>query len=275
MCGRRSLEVRLEFVVGWESRPKPARSDRLDPRGHGTAQVRRLRGPTITGGRREGFELLVELVRDRDLDAQAVREYRAGAGYMPMAGIVGDGCRPKSSSSAGSPEILWCPRTRRSRWLRCGRWHPEGSRPTAWCSGLGTPFPAMRWKKFSRRRLRAGGRAAKGYRRLLLLRRERTRTASTPWMSQAWRVGSASARRRRSRIGWGRTRCSSLHPRRAPQHRRTRDARAGQPGRLRDSGDGVRNGPPPRAHGRAPVSGGRSSATAWTSWSASTIRTSR
>ena len=73
-----------------------AHSDRFDPRGHGTAQVRRLGGPTITGGRREGFELLVELVRDRDLDAQAVREYRAGAGYsMPMAGIVGDGYRPK------------------------------------------------------------------------------------------------------------------------------------------------------------------------------------
>ena len=44
----------------------------------------------------EGLELLVELVRDPDLDAQTVREYRAGPGYsMPMAGIVGNGYRPK------------------------------------------------------------------------------------------------------------------------------------------------------------------------------------
>lgn len=45
---------------------------------------------------RDGLTLLVELVRDPDLDAQTVREYRAGPGYgMPMAGIVGDGYRPK------------------------------------------------------------------------------------------------------------------------------------------------------------------------------------
>ena len=44
----------------------------------------------------EGLELLVELVRDPDLDVQTVREYRAGPGYsMPMAGIVGNGYRPK------------------------------------------------------------------------------------------------------------------------------------------------------------------------------------
>ena len=44
----------------------------------------------------EGLELLVELIRNPDLDAAAVREYRAGAGYsMPMAGIDGDGFRPK------------------------------------------------------------------------------------------------------------------------------------------------------------------------------------
>lgn len=45
---------------------------------------------------REGLELLVELVRRPDLDAAAISEYRAGPGYdMPMAGIDGDGFRPK------------------------------------------------------------------------------------------------------------------------------------------------------------------------------------
>ena len=45
---------------------------------------------------REGLELLVELVRNPDLNAAAVRQYRAGPGYsMPMAGIDGDGYRPK------------------------------------------------------------------------------------------------------------------------------------------------------------------------------------
>lgn len=43
-----------------------------------------------------GLELLVELVRDPDLDAAAIRAHRAGPGYsMPMAGIGGDGFRPK------------------------------------------------------------------------------------------------------------------------------------------------------------------------------------
>ena len=45
---------------------------------------------------REGLELLVELIRNPDLNAAAVREYRVGPGYsMPMAGIDGDGYRPK------------------------------------------------------------------------------------------------------------------------------------------------------------------------------------
>ena len=45
---------------------------------------------------REGLELLVELIRNLDLDAGAVRAYRASPGYsMPMAGIDGDGYRPK------------------------------------------------------------------------------------------------------------------------------------------------------------------------------------
>ena len=43
-----------------------------------------------------GLELLVQLVRNPDLDAGVIRAYRAGPGYdMPMAGIDGDGFRPK------------------------------------------------------------------------------------------------------------------------------------------------------------------------------------
>ena len=45
---------------------------------------------------RAGLELLVELVRRPDLDPATIRAYRAGPGYrMPMAGIDGDGFRPK------------------------------------------------------------------------------------------------------------------------------------------------------------------------------------
>ena len=45
---------------------------------------------------RAALELLVALVRDPDLDAAAIRRYRAGAGFdMPMAGIAGDGYRPR------------------------------------------------------------------------------------------------------------------------------------------------------------------------------------
>ena len=45
---------------------------------------------------RTGLGLLVELVRNPDLDAAAIRGYRAGPGYsMPMAGITGNGYRPK------------------------------------------------------------------------------------------------------------------------------------------------------------------------------------
>ena len=45
---------------------------------------------------RAGLELLAAIVRNPDLDAAAIRAYRAGAGYdMPMAGIVGAGYRPK------------------------------------------------------------------------------------------------------------------------------------------------------------------------------------
>jgi len=45
---------------------------------------------------REGLELLVQLLRDPDLDASAVRQYRTGTGYdMPMAGIGEESFRPK------------------------------------------------------------------------------------------------------------------------------------------------------------------------------------
>ena len=45
---------------------------------------------------RAGLELLVEIIRDPDLDAQTIRAYRTGPGHdMPMAGIVGAGYRPK------------------------------------------------------------------------------------------------------------------------------------------------------------------------------------
>jgi len=45
---------------------------------------------------RTGLALLVEVLRDPDLDAGTVRRYSAGAGYsMPMAGIGGSGFRPK------------------------------------------------------------------------------------------------------------------------------------------------------------------------------------
>ena len=43
-----------------------------------------------------GLELLVELIRYPDLDAASIRQHQAGPGYsMPMAGIDGDGFRPK------------------------------------------------------------------------------------------------------------------------------------------------------------------------------------
>ncbi len=45
---------------------------------------------------RAGLELLVDVVRHPDLDVATVRARRAGPGYdTPMAGIVGDGFRPK------------------------------------------------------------------------------------------------------------------------------------------------------------------------------------
>ncbi|MCY4398963.1 MAG: insulinase family protein [Gemmatimonadetes bacterium] len=43
-----------------------------------------------------GLQLLVELMRNPDLNPATIRQYRTGPGYsMPMAGIDGDGFRPK------------------------------------------------------------------------------------------------------------------------------------------------------------------------------------
>jgi zinc protease len=45
---------------------------------------------------REALDLVLELVRDPDLDAASIRSHRTGPGYsMPMAGIAGAGFRPK------------------------------------------------------------------------------------------------------------------------------------------------------------------------------------
>lgn len=50
----------------------------------------------LPGDWQAGLDLLIALVRNPDLDAAAIRGYAAGPGYsMPMAGIGGDGYRPK------------------------------------------------------------------------------------------------------------------------------------------------------------------------------------
>jgi predicted Zn-dependent peptidase len=61
-----------------------------------TLDVTRISLDVLPEDWREGLALLVELLRDPDLDASTVRQYQAGSGYsMPMAGIGGDGFRPK------------------------------------------------------------------------------------------------------------------------------------------------------------------------------------
>ena len=112
----------------------------------------------------EGLELLVELIRNPDLDAAAVREYRAGPGYsMPMAGIDGDGYRPKVELErriVGYPLAPPDPGTTVSlaAVTSAGREKPRG-RPRG-ASGSGAPFPATRWKRLWSRRPVAGRRAA-------------------------------------------------------------------------------------------------------------------
>ena len=196
---------------------------------------------------REGLELLVELIRNPDLDAGAVRQYRSGPGYSrPMAGIDGDGYRPKVELErriVGYPLAPPDPRTMVSlaavralagRSLAADRvvlgiggavsrdeveevlesatrgWAPSGepAPETAVITSRGEfePFPR-------RGRPEPGG-----------LGRHRPCSGG------------------RSRIGWGCAGRCPLHPRRAPQHRRARDARPGQPGRLRDPRDGVWHG---------------------------------
>ncbi len=61
-----------------------------------TLDVTRISLDVLPEDWREGLELLVELLRDPDLNASAVRQHRAGQGYsMPVAGVGGAGFRPK------------------------------------------------------------------------------------------------------------------------------------------------------------------------------------
>ena len=61
-----------------------------------TLDVTRISLDVLPEDWRTGLELLVELLRDPDLNASVVRQYRAGTGFsMPMAGVGGDGFRPK------------------------------------------------------------------------------------------------------------------------------------------------------------------------------------
>ena len=61
-----------------------------------TLDVTRISLDVLPEDWREGLELLVELLRDPDLNASVIRRYRAGTGYsMPMAGVGGEGFRPK------------------------------------------------------------------------------------------------------------------------------------------------------------------------------------
>ena len=61
-----------------------------------TLDVTRISLNVLPEDWREGLELIVELLKDPDLNASAVRQYRAGPGYsMPVAGVGGAGFRPK------------------------------------------------------------------------------------------------------------------------------------------------------------------------------------
>ncbi len=61
-----------------------------------TLDVARLSLDVLPEDWRAGLAQLVGLVRDPEIDAATVRQYRAGSGYsMPMAGTGGDGFRPK------------------------------------------------------------------------------------------------------------------------------------------------------------------------------------
>ena len=147
---------------------------------------------------REGLELLVELIRNPDLDAGAVRAYRAGPGYsMPMAGIDGDGYRPKielerrvhgyplAPPDPGTTVSLAAVTALAGRSLAADRVvfgiggavsrdEVESSALESATGGwVPTPQPAMAPAVI----------AAAG----------KVRAASTPWMSRASRAGSPSA----------------------------------------------------------------------------------
>ena len=99
-AGASALLVRLFTTLGATGANRPL-SLRLAELGatlgaQETLDVATLTLDVLPEDWRTGLELLVELVRDPDLDASTVGQYRAGPGYsMPMAGIGGDGFRPK------------------------------------------------------------------------------------------------------------------------------------------------------------------------------------
>ena len=61
-----------------------------------TLDVTRISLDVLPEDWQEGLELIVELLRDPDLNTSVIRQYRAGVGYaMPMAGVAEEGFRPK------------------------------------------------------------------------------------------------------------------------------------------------------------------------------------
>ncbi len=61
-----------------------------------TLDVTRISLDVLPEDWQEALELIVGILRDTDLNASVIRQYRAGAGYsMPMSGVGGEGFRPK------------------------------------------------------------------------------------------------------------------------------------------------------------------------------------
>ena len=209
----------------------------------------------------EGLELLVELIGNPDLDAGAVREYRAGPGYsMPMAGIDGDGFRPKvelerrihgyplAPPDPGTTVSLAAVTALAGRSLAADRVvfgiggavsRDEVGEALESATGGWVPTrqPAMAPAVIE------PGESTGRFHAVDVPSLEGWIAIGRPVGAVPESDGAALA-------------VLSLHPRRAPQHRRARDARLGQPGRLRDPRDGVWHGPAPRAHGWAPRGSG-------------------
>ncbi|MGE0555971.1 MAG: M16 family metallopeptidase [Gemmatimonadales bacterium] len=99
-AGASALLVQLLSARGAAGATRPL-SLRLADLGAGLNVLETLDATTISlevlpEDWREALDLMLELLRDPDLDAASIRRYRAGAGYaMPMAGIGGAGFRPK------------------------------------------------------------------------------------------------------------------------------------------------------------------------------------